>query len=157
MAHVHQINISGGGVPKTPISEGVVGTLGIDGDVQRDKRYHGGPTRALCLFPLEVINQLQAEGHPITPGSTGENITTVGIDFATLQKGDRFTIGEVIIEITNDAPPCGTIKNSFKDQKYSRISVKKHPGESRMYAKVLQPGTIRVNDPIVAVEREVLA
>ena len=37
--------------------------------------FHGGPERALCLFSLERILELQAEGHPIFPGAAGENIT----------------------------------------------------------------------------------
>ncbi|MBP8251701.1 MAG: hypothetical protein KAX40_05015, partial [Herpetosiphon sp.] len=79
MATIFQINMSKGGVPKTPIHEAQVNELGIVGDVQKDKRYHGGPNRALCLFALELIQQLQAEGHPIYSGSTGENITTQGL------------------------------------------------------------------------------
>lgn len=152
MATIFQINMSKGGVPKTPIHEAQVNELGIVGDVQKDKRYHGGPNRALCLFALELIQQLQAEGHPIYSGSTGENITTQGLDFSSLKSGDQLQLGEILIEITRDAPPCKTIKDSFSDQKSTRISAKIHPGESRLYAKVLETGTIRVGDPIVLVK-----
>ncbi|HYF66279.1 MAG TPA: MOSC domain-containing protein, partial [Herpetosiphonaceae bacterium] len=146
--HIFQINISGGGVPKTAIQRGEVTALGLVGDVQRDKRYHGGPTRALCLYPLELILQLQSEGHPIYPGSVGENITTVGLEFSTLRVGDRLSLGAVLIEVTDYAAPCATIKGSFKDGKYTRISVKTHPGESRLYARVLQIGSLSIGDEI---------
>lgn len=67
MAHIFQINISRGGVPKQPIPIGEVTPLGLVGDVQRDRKHHGGPERPLCLFSLEHILALQAEGHPSTP------------------------------------------------------------------------------------------
>lgn len=155
--HIFQINISNGGVPKTQIRSAEVTALGIVGDVQRDKRYHGGPDRALCLYPLELILQLQREGHPIFPGSTGENITTSGLDFSLLKPGDRLQLGAVLVEVTDYAAPCTTIKSSFKDGKYSRISVKKHPGESRLYVRVLQTGTITINDPIVITHQAAVA
>jgi MOSC domain-containing protein YiiM len=150
--HIFQINISQGGVPKTPIRSGDVTELGLVGDVQRDKRYHGGPNRALCLYPLELILQLQREGHPIFPGSVGENITTTGLDFERLTIGDRLQIGALLVEITDYAPPCATIKGSFKDGRYSRISVKTNPGESRLYVQVLQTGTIAIGDRIVVLD-----
>lgn len=152
--HIFQINISSGGVPKTAIKQGEVTALGLIGDVQRDKRYHGGPTRALCLYPLELILQLQSEGHPIYPGSTGENITTVGLEFSELRVGDRLRLGEVLIEVTDYAAPCATIKGSFKDGRYSRISVKTHPGESRLYARILQIGSLAIGDRISLVREE---
>jgi MOSC domain-containing protein YiiM len=149
--HIFQINISSGGVPKTAVTQGEVTALGLIGDVQRDKRHHGGPTRALCLYPLELILQLQSEGHPIYPGSTGENITTVGLEFSELRVGDRLRLGQVLIEVTDYAAPCATIKGSFKDGRYSRISIKTHPGESRLYARILQAGSVSIGDPISVV------
>src|SRR5262245_26341711 len=82
--HIHSINISPGGVPKLPIKEAVITPLGIEGDGHNDWRNHGGPNAALCLFTLETIQRLQAEGHPIFPGSVGENITLEGIEHAAL-------------------------------------------------------------------------
>lgn len=82
--HILQINVSRGGVPKHPVEQAIVTSEGIVGDYQRDQRNHGGPMRALCLFTIEEIQRLQAEGHPITPGSSGENITLEGIDLAAL-------------------------------------------------------------------------
>lgn len=149
MDYVFQINISKGGVPKLPIQEAVVGELGIVGDKQKDKRYHGGPERALCLFSLEEIEKLKAEGHPIYPGSTGENLTISFQDYTQLQPGDVLMLGEEVkIEITSYTVPCKTIKDSFEDEKFTRISQKLFPGSSRLYAKVLSGGKIRQGDKI---------
>ena len=70
VGRVYQINISNGGVPKWPVPSAWVTYLGIEGDRHRSPS-HGGPERALCLFSLEVIRLLQAEGHPIEPGAVG--------------------------------------------------------------------------------------
>ena len=84
---IHSINISVGGVPKLPVAEAQVGELGIVGDGHNDRVSHGGPERALCLYSLERLAALQAEGHPILPGAMGENITMAGIDSGAFGPG----------------------------------------------------------------------
>lgn len=146
---IHQINISWGGVPKRPIPEAKVGPTGIEGDRQADRRYHGGPLRALCLFALEKIEELRAEGHPIEPGSAGENITISGLDWTRLTPGTQLEIGEgVKIEITSYTAPCKKIAQSFAGGDFARISPKVHRGDARLYARVLCGGTIRTGDPV---------
>src|SRR6185503_150995 len=98
--HLESINASRGGVPKTAMFEGLVTEQGLDGDRQRDPRFHGGPDRAIVLFSLDVIRLLQQEGHPIAPGTTGENLTVSGIDWRDVVPGRRLRIGEVQLEIT---------------------------------------------------------
>jgi MOSC domain-containing protein YiiM len=89
-ARVVQVNVNPeGGVPKLPVSEAFVGVYGVQGDLQRDVFFHGGPLRAVCLYSLELIEALQAEGHPITPGSTGENLTLSGLDWDWLAPAVR--------------------------------------------------------------------
>ena len=146
---IHRINVSRGGVPKTPITEANVTRLGIEGDVQANRKYHGGPDRALCLYAIEVIARVAAEGHPIEPGSTGENITVAGLDWSTLAPGARLRLGaEVEIELTSYTVPCRTIAASFIAGKFERILQKKHQGESRLYARVLREGRIKVGDTV---------
>jgi MOSC domain-containing protein YiiM len=149
MPTIIQINRSGGGVPKLPVTSAEITLAGVAGDDQHDKKHHGGPDRALCLYSLEHILALQAEGHPVFPGSTGENITLSGLEWASLQPGDRLQLGDqVVIELTTFCPPCNTIAASFQDGRFTRISQKVHPGWSRLYARVLQPGTICPGDRV---------
>lgn len=148
-----QVNISRGGVPKRPVFEAEVGELGIAGDGHANPDVHGGPERALCLFASERIAALQAEGHPIGPGTAGENITTVGIDWDAIRAGVRMRLGaDVLIEVTRDTTPCKTIAGSFANGDFVRISEKLHPGWSRVYARVLTGGTLRPGDPIAIEE-----
>jgi MOSC domain-containing protein YiiM len=146
---IFQLNISGGGVPKLPIREAHCGSLGLDGDGHAHPKIHGGPERALCLYSIEVIQALQAEGHPLWPGSCGENVTLAGGDWTSLAAGQRFALGDqVIIELTRPTEPCKQIKASFVDGQFRRIDHPTHPGWSRWYARVEREGLMRVGHPV---------
>ena len=149
VGRVFRINLSDGGVPKLPVAEAEVTKNGIIGDRQRYPVFHGGPERAVSLFSLEVIERLRAEGHPVEPGSTGENVTVAGVDWRLLAPGSRLALGdEVVLEITSYAAPCGTIKASFAGGRIKRISQKVNPGESRLYTRVLGEGRITAGDEV---------
>lgn len=144
-----QINVSPGGVPKRPVEAAEVTASGVAGDAQRNLRYHGGSERAVCLFALETIRTLQAEGHPIEPGHIGENLTLEGIDWAAVTPGVRLLLGEdVLLEVTRYTSPCANIRASFTGGDYARVSQTRHPGASRVYARVVRTGTVRRGDPV---------
>ena len=144
-----QISVSPGGVPKRPVESADVTAGGVAGDAQRDLEHHGGPDRALCLFPMELIRTLQAEGHPIAPGQIGENLTVEGLDWDAVAQGVRLLLGEdVLVEVTRYTSPCGNIRAAFTGGNYARVSQKRHPGASRVYARVLRTGAIRRGDPV---------
>ncbi len=146
---VASINLSNGGVPKKAITVARVSVSGLVGDAQNDKEGHGGPERAVCIYSLERIHALQAEGHPIQVGTAGENLTVEGIDWSLVVPGARFRVGDnVELEVASYTNPCKTIKGSFIDGKFVRIAEKLHPGWSRVYARVLSEGQIRSGDPV---------
>jgi MOSC domain-containing protein YiiM len=146
---VVSLNVSNGGVPKRAVTEVSITRGGVVGDRQRDLRHHGGPDRAVSIFSLERINALHAEGHPIAPGTAGENVTLSGLDWDRVVPGSRLRLGDVELEVTAFAAPCQTIRGSFADEAFVRISPKVHPGWSRVYAKVLREGTLRIGDGAV--------
>ena len=149
LGRITQVSISSGGVPKHPVPEVFVSVDGLTGDWQKNRKYHGGPDRAVCLFSAEVIAALTTEGHPIFPGSTGENLTVSGLPRSTLQVGTRLLIGDsLVIEVASYATPCQTISGSFSDGKFGRISSKRSPQYSRLYARVLKEGTVRAGDSV---------
>lgn len=148
-ARIVQISVSPGGLPKRPVEAARVTRLGLEGDAHRDTTHHGGPDRALCLFALERIQALQAEGHPIVPGGIGENLTLDGLDWQAVGPGARLLLGShVLVEVTRYTSPCGNIAASFRDGDHSRVSQKRHPGDSRVYARVLREGSIRRGDAV---------
>lgn len=146
---VISINVSNGGVPKRRVSDAKVSLLGLVNDDHDDKKHHGGPERAVCVYSLERIRALQAEGHPIDIGTAGENVTVEGIDWELVVPGTRFRLGdEVLLEVASFTGPCKTIRNSFTDGGFVRISQKLHPGWSRVYTRVLSEGSIRSGDAV---------
>lgn len=140
---------SSGGVPKQPVAAAAVGTRGLEGDRQHDRRNHGRPWQALCLWSTEVIEALQAEGHPIGPGSAGENLTLSGLEWEAMRPGLRLRMGEVLAEITAPALPCATNARWFLGGDFMRMDHGRHPGSSRWYASVLQPGPVRPGDHVI--------
>jgi MOSC domain-containing protein YiiM len=154
LPHLHQISVSDGGVPKLPVPEARITVDGVVGDRQRNLEAHGGVDRAICLFSLEVIEALQAEGHTIKPGASGENLTVAGLEWAQLEAGDRLRIGEAVrLEIVKYTEPCRFNAQWFQDGNFNRINQKKHPGWSRVYARVLAEGIVRPGDPVTVEER----
>lgn len=147
--HVHQINVSDGGVPKHPVSEARITVQGLAGDRQRSTQIHGGPDRAVCVYSLEVIEALQAEGHAVAPGASGENLTLAGLDWSQVTPGDRVRIGDdVLLELVSYTAPCRHNARWFLHEDFSRISQKRYPGWSRLYARVLQEGIVRPGDSV---------
>lgn len=148
---IESINVSGGGVPKSRRLEAWISINGVYGDSQADQRLHGGPERAVCIYSAEVIRALQDEGHPIGFGTTGENLTVSGLNWEQVAPGTVWRAGEAVVEIASYTAPCKTIRDSFSDKRYKRISHKVNPGWSRVYARVLKEGKVRVGDVFAAV------
>jgi MOSC domain-containing protein YiiM len=146
---VAQLNLSDGGVPKKPVEVAEVGDRGLVGDRQAARQHHGRPLQALCLWSVEVIDALRAEGHPIEPGLAGENVTIAGIDWSSVQPGTQVLIGDVLAELSAWSTPC--VKNApwFVDRDFQRMDHDRHPGWSRAYAWVREPGTIRHGDKVI--------
>jgi MOSC domain-containing protein YiiM len=130
------------------VPEARVTHLGLEGD-SHDYQHHGGPERAVCLFSLEMIDALAAEGHAIEPGAIGENVTVEGIDWSLMTPGVRLRFGdEVVLEVTRYTSPCYKIASVFLGGEYGRVSQKLNPGWSRVYTRVLVEGALRAGDPI---------
>lgn len=137
-----------GGVPKWPQDSIDVTAEGCLGDRQNDTRHHGGPNRAVCLMKQSVLQALQEEGHPIGPGTTGENILIGGIDEVVLAAETVLAIGPVRLQLTGDAPPCKTIRASFSEGAFTALSHKRNQERTRWYARVLTPGTVELGDVV---------
>lgn len=147
---IAQLSVSRGGVPKLPVLAARVGPLGLEGDAVKHTRVHGGPERALCLYSLERLRALVAEGHSPVPGALGENVTIEGLDWDEVRPGVRLALGpDVEVEVTRYTTPCSTISASFRDGDSMRIHEDRHPGWSRVYARVHRSGRLEVGMPVV--------
>jgi MOSC domain-containing protein YiiM len=142
------INTSPGGVPKLPRHQAEITAAGVEGDRHRNRRIHGGPDRAVCLYSFERVRALQAEGHSISVGDAGENLTIRGIDWDRVQPGARLTVGDVRLLVTSFTVPCRNIASCFQGGDISRVGQSTQPGWSRVYARVEQPGLVWIGDPV---------
>ncbi len=145
---VKQISANDGGVAKTAIESATIGPRGVIGDRQRTRLHHGRTWQAICLYSSEVIERLQADGHPIAPGSVGENLTIAGLDWDSLRPNTLLRIGDdVLLETTVPAVPCKHNAQWFSDGDFNRIHHDHQPSTARWYASVLQGGTIETGAP----------
>lgn len=136
-----------GGVPKPSVDSIDVRLNGVFGERIRDTKHHGGPKRAVCILSNQTLEFLQNEGHPISGGSTGENLL-IDVDEEFLRPGVRLKFANVELEITSPAPPCKTIQTSFTNGDFKQLSHKLNPQRTRWYAQVIQEGMIHVDEVV---------
>ena len=146
---VVQVSTSPGGVPKLPVASAPVTWRGLGGDKQANRKHHGRPWQALCLWSAEVVDALAAEGHPIGYGSAGENLTLRGLDWRSIRPGVRLLVGTALVETTPYAIPCVKNAHWFSDGRFRRMAHEVAPGASRIYARVLVEGTVAAGDAVV--------
>ena len=162
-ATVAQINISQGGLPKLPVPQAEVHRLGIHGDAVAHPTFHGGPLQALLLITEEGIEELKAKGYPIFPGAMGENITTLGLDRRQMRIGQRYRIGQIIVELTRLRVPCSALNvygPAIRAEIYDGRVKAGDPntpvwGLSGFYASVSEGGSIRQHDIITLLDHAV--
>jgi MOSC domain-containing protein YiiM len=143
-------------VPKRAIPEGDIGPLGIAGDAYDHPEIHGGPRQAILLITSEAIAELTAQGFPLYPGALGENITTSGIDRTHWRAGQRWRVGQAIVELTKPRAPCETLSVygfGIQAAVYDARVKAGDPSTPRwalagFYASVVQPGIVRPGDPV---------
>jgi MOSC domain-containing protein YiiM len=152
-----QINVSPGGLPKRPVPEAFLTPLGFEGDSVAHPGIHGGARKAVLLITSEGIDELIARGYPLFYGAMGENLTTRGLERQMLREGQRFRVGEAIIELTQLRRPCASLEvysPELKNDIYENGMHPSHPawGLGGFYAAVLKPGWVRAGDAIVLSE-----
>jgi MOSC domain-containing protein YiiM len=143
-----QLNVSPGGMPKLPVVSARVTAAGVEGDKQRNLKYHGGPDRAVCVFSEELYDELRDAGVDIPGGgAVGENFTTRGLDLRKLAKGDRLRVGQCVIELTDVRIPCNQLKKWDPDLPELIV------GRSGWVARVVEEGPVKTGDPIQVLAR----
>jgi MOSC domain-containing protein YiiM/SAM-dependent methyltransferase len=146
------VNTSPGGIPKRPVAWTRIRVGGPDGDGHGDTRNHGGPLQDVCLYSMEAIERIRADGHQAFPGAYGENLTLAGLEWAGLRTADRLEIGAAgagpLLELTDFAVPCDKQARWFRDGRYGRISARSHPEDARWYARTIREGPVAPGDAV---------
>lgn len=132
-----------------------VDRLGIVGDLQVDKRFHGGPERALHQFSLSSYEKI-VKWHPLLhkkaiSGSIGENISTTILNENSVSIGDVYRFGEVELQVSCPRMPCWKIDSKFNQPRLSQF-ILKHKING-WYYRVLKAGEICLQDDIELIDR----
>jgi len=139
---VISINISPGGIPKSPVHEATVTTEGLAGDAH-DHDKHNGPLNAISLIDVEDLDDFRHEGFDVFPGAMGENVTLRGLNVDALSPGDRMQFsGGVELELVKARKPCFVLDSISPELKKQVV------GRCGFLAKVVQTGTIHAGETI---------
>ena len=139
-------------IDKRPVAgRVVVGPLGPEGD-EHASHVHGGLDQAVYAFAREDYAYWEAElGRPLAAGAFGENLTTGGIDVQGARIGERWRVGEVLLELSGVRIPCAVFAGFMDEPQWVRRFTEH--GVPGAYFRVIEPGTIGAGDPIAVVER----
>jgi MOSC domain-containing protein YiiM len=144
------------GFVKSPVTGPVaVGPLSLAGDTQADLRVHGGPDKAVCIYPAEHYASWRRDQPEhvamLVPGGFGENLTTVGLDENTICIGDVLRVGSALLQVTQPRQPCFKLALRFADPHLPRAM--QRTGRSGWYARVLEDGLVENSSPIIVAKR----
>jgi MOSC domain-containing protein YiiM len=129
-------------------------TLNLDGDRQADLTVHGGPTKAVYLYPSEHYPFWRSElpEMDLPFGMFGENFTSEGLLESETNIGDSFEVGTAVIQVTEPRMPCYKLGIKFGRTDILRRFLKS--GRTGFYFAVLQEGEVGAGDEIRLLERD---
>ena len=139
-------------IDKRPVAGRLaVGPLGLDGDVQVNRKYHGGEGQALYAYSQEDADWWTAElDRPLPAGAFGENLRTTGVDLTGALLGERWRIGTVLVEVTAPRTPCAKLQAHWGVPRLIKRFTER--GASGAYLRVLEVGDIGADDAIEVLE-----
>jgi MOSC domain-containing protein YiiM len=121
-----------------------IGPEGFRGDRQADRKVHGGPEKAVHLYPARhyaaLAVQFPAVAPLLVPGSIGENLSTDALDEGDVRVGDVWRLGAARIQVCQPRSPCWKIDERFACDGMAKFIAAS--GLTGWYWRVLQPGTV---------------
>jgi MOSC domain-containing protein YiiM len=140
-------------IDKRPVTGRVaVHRLGLDGDVQVNRKWHGGEGQALYAYAQEDADWWAAElDRDLPAGRFGENLRTSGIDLTGALLGERWRIGTVLVEVTAPRTPCAKLQAHWGVPRLIKRFTEH--GASGAYLRVLETGDIGAGDRVEVVDR----
>ena len=140
------------GMFKTAVQSPIaLGAEGLEGDQQADRRVHGGPDKAVHLYPTRHYAKLAAKfDHATTllvPGSMGENLATPDLDEHDVRLGDVWQLGSALLQVCQPRNPCWKIDERF-DADGMALFIDQHL-LTGWYWRVLQPGVVHPTHTLV--------
>jgi MOSC domain-containing protein YiiM len=126
----------------------MVDAEGLVGDAILNRKHHGGVDQAVYIQGSLDIDWWSKElGRDLHHGMFGENLVIEDLESPTLAAGDRFAIGDILLEITSPRMPCATFAAHMGDPEIvKRYTKAARPGA---YARVLKGGMVEAGQPVV--------
>src|SRR5271165_2314150 len=122
--------------------------LNLDGDGQGDLRGHGGEQRALMVYQLDSYRYWASYlgRSDLVAGNFGENLTVEGLPDNEVCIGDRFRIGDAVVEVSQPRDTCYRVGIRLNHPEIPALLVShRRPG---FYLRVIQEGAIGDGDRI---------
>ena len=143
------------GIFKEPVVGRVmVRRLNLDGDRQADLSVHGGPEKAIYVYPADYYHAWREElpEMDLPWAMFGENLTVEGLRDDTVHIGDQFRIGSALVAVTQPRMPCFKLALKFgRDDILERFLAS---GRTGFYLAVLEEGDVAAGDPIILVRHD---
>lgn len=143
------------GIFKQPVKGKVAARkLNLDGDRQADLSVHGGPEKAVYVYPAEYYQSWRAElpEMDLPWAMFGENLTTEGLQDGEVNIGDEFRIGTTHVVVTQPRMPCYKLGLKFqRDDILKRFLLSNRSG---FYLSVLEEGEVEAGDTITLLKRD---
>jgi MOSC domain-containing protein YiiM len=141
------------GISKRPVTDDVfLSVLNFEGDVQADKKNHGGKDKAVSVYPS--VHYLYWKQHwdlDLAPASFGENLAVDGLTEETVKIGDVFQLGEALLQISQPRMPCYKVGMNLKQESIPDDMVK--TGYTGFYMRVLEPGFVEAGSTLKLVKK----
>jgi MOSC domain-containing protein YiiM len=129
------------GIIKVPVARAEIERLGLVDDAICDRKHHGGADQAIYIYFADDYQFWADElGRRIEPGTFGDNLTIAGVEGRSVAIGDRFAIGDCLLEVTWHRTPCVTFSALMGDPGWVRRF--HQAGRPGAYCRVLTPGRV---------------
>lgn len=132
-----------------------LGQLGLEGDEQAEKRFHGGPDRALCHYPREHyhywLNAYPELEDLFVASAFGENISTQGMTEENVFIGDIFAWGNARIQVTQPRSPCYKLNGLTGIENFAQLM--QECGCCGWLYRVIKTGNVSENEPLTLLSR----
>jgi MOSC domain-containing protein YiiM len=145
------------GIRKHPATSETLalGRTGLEGDGQADLRVHGGPEKAVYVYPSENYPSWEQDGYDLHTGRVGENVSSQGMTEADVRIGDVWRWGEALVQISQPRAPC--FKFGMHTGRKDAINTMLRSGRSGWYLRVLETGDVPTTGTMELVERDAAA
>ena len=125
---------------------------GFVGDEQADRSVHGGPDKAVCVYPVEHLPAWSATlGQPLGPGAFGENVSSAGLLEVDVHVGDVLRLGTALVQVAQPRGPCFKLAARWRAPRLPGEMAR--AGISGWYLRVLEEGRVAPGDAQELVER----